>query len=129
MTIPPFFFHTRNKELNETKEEIKMRHSNENKKKREILSSRGIRYCIPSKSKTHQLEIRQKKKYTTYFPSFETTESHLFYLILSIIFSITFLEKKRLENLLYRSVFFFSYTFVVPLYPFFPFFLHHLILV
>jgi hypothetical protein len=23
MTIPPFFFHTRNKELNETKEEIK----------------------------------------------------------------------------------------------------------
>lgn len=81
-----------------------MKHSNE-KKKTEILSSRGIRYCIPSK--THQLEIRQKKKYTTYFPSFETTESHLFYLILSIIFSITFLDKKTRKSFISFGVFLF----------------------
>lgn len=84
-----------------------MRHSNENKKKEKFYLP--VEFATVSHSNPKRTSWKfVKKKYTTYFPSFETTESHLFYLILSIIFSITFLDK-RLENLLYRSVFFFSY--------------------
>lgn len=90
------------------------------KKKREILSSRGIRYCIPFKSKTHQLEIRQKKVYNL----FSQFWNHRVTFVLSnsihhILYNFPW--QKRLENLfLYRSVFFFSYLWSTSL-SLFPF--------